>query len=53
MQRFGKLKNVVLIVISVLLEATSNGVILRELHKVILSWSLLLFLAQKGMPTVH
>jgi hypothetical protein len=53
MQRFGKLKKVVLIVTSVLLEATISGVVLRELHKVILSWSPLLFLAQKGMPAVH
>jgi len=53
MQRFGKLKNVVFISTSVLLEATISGVMLRELQKIILSWRLLLFLGQKDMPAVH
>jgi len=53
MQRFRKLKKVVLIVTSVLLEATISGVMLRELHNIILSWSPLLSLAQKGMPAVY
>jgi len=44
MQGFGKLKEVVLTATSVLLEATINGVMLRELQKIILSWSPFLFL---------
>lgn len=43
----------VLITTSVLLEATISGVMLRELQKIILSWSPLLLLGQKGMPAVH
>jgi hypothetical protein len=53
MQGFGKLKKVVLIATSALLKATISGVMLRELQKIILSWSRLLFLGQKGMPAVH
>jgi len=53
MQRFGKLKKVVLIATSVLLEATISGVMLKDLQKIILSCSPLLFLGKKGMPAVH
>jgi hypothetical protein len=47
MQRFGKLKKVFFIATSVLLEATISGVMLRELQKIILSWSPVLFLGKR------